>query len=86
MNEFFEKLFVSADVGVELIVGLLDSLGFPETGLGKGAGEQGYGGIDGENAFWVVAGDGRRGTDGEAMSDGPVLDGLHQVFLFQGIQ
>lgn len=85
MHKFFEKLFVPADVGVQLVVGPLDGLGVLEAGLGKGAREQGDGGIDGENPFWVWS-HGRRGPDGETVGDGPVLDDLHQVLLFQGVQ
>ena len=86
MHKLFEELFVSAYVGVQLVVGFLNSLGVLKAGLGKGAGKQGDGGVDGENALWVAWDHGRRGADGETVGDGPVLDDLHQVLLFQGVE
>ena len=40
MHKLFEELFVSAYVGVQLVVGFLNSLGVLKAGLGKGLGNK----------------------------------------------
>lgn len=81
MDERGQKLFISADVGIELIVRLLDGPSLGEACLGERAGEEGDGGIDGEDAFGVTSRDRRRWTNSETMGNRPVLDRLRQIFL-----